>query len=166
MRRFSSLAVLALSSGLWAQKTTSLTVQPQLLADANCPVGLTARHASVGAVRQVKGAPKPVYRGFELSFRPRDGRAIAGARVTLFGMSGAHVIPAGEQLKAQRSESFTISPEAEGKKLFQSVVYAEKLTAVQWVQLDELTYADGTAWHPLADAPCRITPNGFMLVSE
>jgi hypothetical protein len=38
-------------------------------------------------------------------------------------------------------------------------------TGVEWVQLDRITYADGSSWHRQQSDVCKVEPNGFMLVN-
>jgi hypothetical protein len=132
-----------------------------------CPVGFSARHANQGATVKVSPQEKSRRQGYELNFVPDGQHGIAEARVTLHGLSGARVIPAGETAPAgsEASETFHLSPASGGNHLFRSTVYTEKLTGVLWVELNELTYADGTTWHESERGSCRITPNGFLLVN-
>ena len=82
----------------------------------------------------------------------------------LHELSGAQVTPAFQHEASESSESFSISPSVGANDRFSSVVYTEKLTGVTWVELKELTYANGTVWHDSANATCRVAPNGYMLV--
>lgn len=145
--------------------TNSNVVAP---ATGACPVGFSARHANVGALLNVSPATKPRGPAYNLRFVPRDGGAITQVRITLHGISGHHVIPAGNGPHAasnETSEAFTLPLSSNGRDLFTSVVYPGKLTGVTSVELNELTYADGTKWHETADARCEIAPNGYMLVA-
>ncbi len=133
-----------------------------------CPVGFSARHADVGAMLNVSPATKPSGPAYNLRFVPRDGGAITQAKITLHGISGHHVIPAGNGPHAasnETSEAFTLALSSDGRDLFTSVVYPGKLTGVTSVELNELTYADGTKWHETAGARCEIAQNGYMLVA-
>ncbi len=130
-----------------------------------CPVGFEARHAADGGLVSVSPSSRHHEQGYRLIFAPGEGRAIAQATVTLHGLAGAHVIPAGEKPGAETAESFNVSPSWSAKHLFQSTVFTQKLTGVQWVELNELTYVDGTKWHESAVVTCRVSPIGYMLVA-
>ncbi len=133
----------------------------------NCPVGFSARHTGSGAMLSVSPKSRPQLQGYNITFQPRAGLGVAEAKLTLHGISGPHLRPAnGNTDGATATESFTVSPSSGENHRFHSVVYVQKLTGVDWIELNEVTYADGTQWHESADAPCRVVPNGFMLVAN
>ncbi len=132
----------------------------------NCPVGLSARHSSDGGMVSVSPGSGPHQQGYDITFSPRKSLQVAQARISLHGISGSHVIPAGKKEVGDATESFTVSPTSSANHRFQSVVYTAKLTGVEWVELNDLTYTDGTQWHESADAICRVAPNGYMLVAS
>ena len=88
------------------------------------------------------------------------------ADITLHGISGSHLVPAGERSSADATENFSVSPSSGPNHLFNTVVYLQKLTGVDWVELNEITFADGTKWHASATSTCRVAPNGFQLVAS
>ena len=162
MRRLITSAFLLGSAPLLAQSSSAVVVTTPP-AGQNCPVALTARHSSQGAVRQVGQSPTQSQLGYTLTFTPTSARSITQARLTLHGLSGAHVIPAGSS-SSNATEDLTVAPTAADHR-FESVVYAQKLTGVQWIELNDITFADGTHWQKSATSQCIVTPNGFMLVN-
>ena len=164
MRSVLLLAALASTITLSAQTAPSapvLLVRPQI--SAGCPVGLVARHAADGGFVQVSPGTKQPHQSYSITLTPQNARGIAQARITLGGMSGAHVLPAGPHPGRDATESFNITPSADDHH-FTSIIYVHTLTGVQWVELNEITWADGTRWHASPAEPCRITPDGFMLI--
>ena len=169
MRTVSLLTLFGFTAILSAQTTpTKATVVLQPAAQS-CPVGFTARHAEAGTMVQVRPGSKAPQPGYRLTFTPAVSRSLTQAKVTLHGISGAHVISAGAKdnndSAGEAAESFTVAPSSGANHLFHATVYAEKLTGVQWVELNEVTYADGSQWHESAGSLCRVAPNGFMLVA-
>ena len=174
MRNFSGIlgtgTLLLLSATLAAQApgTGNAVVLMGPLPSGACPVGFSARHANVGVLLNVSPAEKPQGPAYSLRFVPRHAEGITGAKVTLHGISGHHVIPAGSHATApssQTTEAFTLALSSDGSHLFTSVVYPGSLTGVTSIELNELTFADGTRWHEKAESPCEIAPNGYMLVA-
>lgn len=164
MRSVLLLAALASTLSLSAQTAPSapaLLLRPQVT--AGCPVGLVARHAADGGFVQVSPGTRHPHQSYSITLTPQSARGIAQARITLGGMSGAHVLPAGSPAGRDATESFNLTPSADDRH-FTSVIYVRTLTGVQWVELNEITWADGTQWHASPDAPCRIVPDGFMLI--
>lgn len=45
-------------------------------------------------------------------------------------------------------------------------VYVPGFTSVSSVELQEVTYADGSTWKISASSVCRTTPDPFMLIAE
>ena len=163
------LAIIALflaSSALPAQTAPSNVIVLQSPSPSNCPVGVEAQHTQQGVVQQVSPNANHSQLSYDIRLSAFNGRLIRQARITLRGIEGAHVLPAasGED-QADVTESFTITPGDSPKPRFQSVVYAEKLTGVRWIDVDEVTYADGTVWHQTHGSVCRVAPNGFFLVN-
>ncbi len=127
-------------------------------APQNCPVGFTARHAGHGTAVKVSPenrdrpglstqlpAPGRALRRAGQGHPPRPRRRPGHARRT-------------DGIKPDATETFTVTPSTEPNHLFHSVVYVHKLTGVLWIQINELTFADGTTWHESADSICRATP--------
>lgn len=133
----------------------------------NCPVGVSAQHAPQGEIVQVRSTGERQRLGFNINLSAFDGRLIRQAKVTLRGIAGANVLPASSNPRsADVSESFTITPGSMPKPTFQSVVYAERLTGVRWIDVDEVTYASGKQWHQTDNSVCRVAPNGLLLVNS
>ena len=153
-------------SSVPAQKATDAVVL-QTPSSLGCPVGFAARHGQEGAVVNVGPRSKHPEQSYRITLTPFKAAGIVAAEVTLHGISGLHVLPAGRTVdgRPDATESFNLSPSPGEKAMFQSTVYTRKLTGVQWVELNELTYADGTRWQASSEANCRVVPNGFMLVA-
>lgn len=165
MRRLVLSTLFLAAAPLLAQSNSSQIVLVSPPSSANCPVGLTARQSSVGAVKQTdKGAPSTAM-GFTVTFTPLNAHSIVQAKLTFHGLDGAQVIPAKDQSTGNATEDFTVAPSAMDNHRFESIVYAQKLTGVQLVELDEVTYADGTRWQKSAKSTCLVVPSHLRLVS-
>lgn len=163
-------AVLAMGLSAAAQSPSQPArgiVNMQATNASGCPVGFEARHSQVGAVVNVSPGERHPQQSYRLTFSPTPGQSITEVKVTLHGLSGQHIVPASQAGKspAEDSESFNLSPNSGSDHRFHSLVRPEKLTGVEWIELDELSYADGGQWHASAAATCRIRPNGYMLVT-
>lgn len=172
MRDFLGTCALILLSGTLAAQAPearqSITLTGATLSGA-CPVGFSARHANSGMMVNVSPATKPHGGAYDLHFTPRDGEAMIEARVTLHGLSGHHVLPAGDPSAVtswESSEVFNLALRADPSHLFTSVVYLKTLTGVTSVELNEITYANGTKWHEVTGSPCAIRPDGFTLITS
>ncbi|HLI78310.1 MAG TPA: hypothetical protein VKV02_15290 [Acidobacteriaceae bacterium] len=131
----------------------------------NCPVGLQARHEDEGGMVKVSPAERHRGQGYRLTLAPEAAHRILKAKVTLHGIAGQQVVPAANGKPGDVTETVTLSPWIGQDHHFHSTVYTEKLTGVQWIELNALTYADGTEWQASPSATCRVAPNGYMLVA-
>jgi hypothetical protein len=111
-----------------------------------------------------RSSPHPEL-GYSITFTPANARSITQARLTLHGISGAHLLPAETAGSSSATEEFTVAPAENSGPRFESIVYARKLTGVQLIELDELTFADGTRWQKSSNSVCLVAPNGLMLVA-
>lgn len=167
MRPLTLLPLFAIGSLLPAQQpaTTSANVF-QAPANQNCPVGLEASHSKQGGLRNVGPSTGGAKQAYELRFSSEPYRPIAQAVVTMYGLAGSQFMPARNVADTTAAESFHVVPASGPNHRFRSTVNVTKLTAVQWVELKEVTYADGSKWTESPSASCLITPNGFMLVAQ
>jgi hypothetical protein len=177
MRLFPLVGFALLNPTILAQSatpTSAVVLQSQPLG-ANCPVGFSVNHAKTGGMlqtnsdrpHQVQPGPVHAQRRYDVTFSTlQTPRSISQAKVTLSGTSGDHLMPAGAGYGGDLTEDYTLTPTADGRHLFKSVLFADRITALSWVQLDEITYADGSKWHGTPEAPCRVAPSGFMLVAS
>lgn len=158
----SSLAAFLLTSPLLAQAPVVAFTTPS---SQGCPVTLDARHAQNGALITTQNNEGSREQAYRLTFLPQDARSIVQAQVRLHGLGGPGVLPARSPGEGTATEDFTLAPSHDASRRFVSVLYAHKLTGVQWIELQSLRYADGTTWRSSASSVCRVAPDGFMLVS-
>jgi hypothetical protein len=163
MRPSLALALLLLAPAAIAQSNVVLEAS----STQSCPVGVYAQHSPLGAVEQIRTSTAHHQLAYNITLRALDTRLIAQARITLLGLSGPQVLPVGQNATSSpnAAETFTLTPGATAKPSFDSVVYAHKLTGVRFIQLDDVTYADGTQWHQTSGRTCRVAPNGLLLIN-
>ncbi len=138
----------------------------------DCPVGVSADRLPGGEVLRVTPGEPASGIAMHVVFRPGpvsdagfSAAAIVGAKVTLHGMTGRGVVPAGNRHSQDQTEGFTLAPTAEAGPLYRATVRVSKLTSVTYLDVNELTYSDGTRWRASAKSVCRVAPNGYMLVA-
>jgi hypothetical protein len=170
MRGVSGLLVLAMASGVvWAQGNAQIGPTTFMAAPVStgCPVGFSAERQAARAVRYAKGEPVQTHgQGLELKFDPQnDPRKIVKVNITVHGIDGsARVIPAGEKSSDSVAELFELTA-AGDNSLRHSNVWTRGINVIQWVDLTEVAYADGSVWLASASGRCRVEPNGFLLVA-
>jgi hypothetical protein len=163
MRPFLALTALLLTPAILPAQ--SIITRP-VTSTPGCPVGILAQHSPQATVEQIRTSTAHQL-AYNITLRALDTRLITQARITLLGLSGPQVLPVGQNATSSpnATETFTLTPGATAKPSFDSVVYAHKLTGVRFIQLDDVTYADGTQWHQTSGRTCRVAPNGLLLIN-
>ena len=136
------------------------------LSGQNCPVALTASRDVDGGLVETRPHQPVQGQKLDLSFVPLASRGVVQAQLTVHGMSGLQMIPAGRRSQRDATEDFTVAPNAADGHLYRSVILTKELTGIDFVEVNALTFADGTRWHHSANSACRVVPNGFKLVAS
>ena len=154
------------SASLFAQSAnTSSALMLQQPISQNCPVSLRADRVPGGVLARAADAKHSDGKPLHISFKPIDDHGVTQADLVLHGTSGTHIAPAGSHADSTSTEAFSVSPSRANYHLFDSVIYFRKLTAVSYLELKSITFADGTVWHASATSTCRVAPDGYMLVT-
>lgn len=171
MRGVSGLLVLAMASaGVWAQGNahSEMTVLAGPPDSSGCPVGFSAERRSTTEVRYAKDGRREIRgQGLELKFDSRtEPKKILKANVTVRGVTGAaRVIPAGRASVDDVAEIFQLGAATGEDRLRHSRIWTQRVSTVRWVDLTEISYADGSVWHASQGERCRIEPSKFLLVA-
>jgi hypothetical protein len=111
----------------------------------------------------------PITFGQKIALTLTDKR-ITSAQVTVHGL-----VPKGRLVQSTASpensfgrgtRSLTVSFTSGQDDAVSADLALPGLTAVISIELDTLTYADGTVWHVSADRPCRVAPDPLMLITS
>ena len=140
-----------------------------------CPVSLRALQGVGGqlvATKNGQTTPQLGQRIHLLAANPPSGKKIAGATVTVEGLSArGRLRPAQGQAggTSDIQRTMDVSFAAEDEHTMAADLRLAGFTVVNSIELDSITYSDGSIWKmtgKLADhSPCRVTPDGFMLVA-
>lgn len=140
------------------------------LADFGCPVSLRAQHGASGSMVQTdRSRPKGMAQLLHLTLIDShpDAKRIVFARLRVSGLSG---VPRVTQTLSSTSEADSVQThevrfssgtgnQASGD------LWVPAMTAVLSIDLESLTYADGSKRTFSSRDACHITPDPLMLVS-
>lgn len=129
-----------------------------------CPVGF---HAAVDprlTLREVKNGKKAVDATLvRLDFTPVDTKkTIVAASVTAHG-----VAPHGELMLVEqaaddsRTQAFELTQGTNPAGLVWTEVRVTAMPLVRWVELNQITYADGSVWHAAEGTTCKSVLSRF-----
>jgi hypothetical protein len=185
------LVFLCASTGTIAQSTvdTQHTSLTHIRATGTaCPVGLEATHGrslpvSINASPALPPPPRqgPAINGRMVVLPPPPppainqqihlvmtnlvSRDIVSARFTAYGFSNKRrAIYAGAQVPDLTS-TVNVTVDVKGNGHASSDLSLKDFTAVASIDLNSITYADGSAWRSSSPGACSVTPNMVMLVA-
>jgi hypothetical protein len=152
------------SPGPEAVRPIATTFHSNVSTIDGCPVGLLAdRRSDLAMVRIGETHESGPAQGLHIRlFSPR----IVTAEITVYGVTTqASILPVGAASN-EISKTFALHP-GEGRKGSQeATVWMHQVGALTRVELNSLTYADGSVWHESEGSRCRAVPSAFLLVGE
>jgi len=162
------IAALLSSAALMAQislhGTAALfTVGP---VSESCPVDFFVSRISAPAVMVAKeGKSSHSGPGLKMNLAGSDASEVVRATVIVYGSSKqTRLAPATINPDADMTETFELRSDAGAQSLLHSAVWLKKMSAVSWVDLTKIEYADGSVWHASSISQCRAAPSMFVLV--
>lgn len=174
---FTSMGVSAQSFGVASTGSLNgpkhtIVLQSAPAAGPACPVSLRAQHLSDGGMVKVRDGhpdhPAGIGQWLHLTLANPASRRIAKARVIVYGFTNrARVTEAGAggQGSADAIRTFTVAMVAQSDKAVAGDLWAPGMTAVQTVELESVTYADGETASFSGNQACRVAPDPLMLIA-
>jgi len=158
--------LLILSTGLSAQSNAPNDTFKPAVTSQGCPVSFTVKRPSGLVARNARDAHDPAAGvGLDLSFDSRRMPNIAAATVTVHGLSkGGGIMPIQHQPHAV-SEVFHLTRSADTPGLSTSEIWTQDVVFVSWAEVTQISYVDGTEWHPSEASTCRAAPSLLLLTA-
>jgi hypothetical protein len=136
----------------------------------SCPVSLRAQQAAGGDMLAVDNArPKGIAQGIRIVVDDPNSRRIVAAKVTVRGLSAKRRMVQTEltdSLSSDAARTLDVKFPANAGKDTSAILWVPGLTAVQAIELNSLTYADGSIWKIAAGNVCRSPVDALMLVGN
>jgi hypothetical protein len=175
MNRVGSISFALLLASTVAIAQTAGQSQPQITVVRisplinNCPVSLHAMHAGGGEMRKVDGAPiNGPAQMLHLDVTNPDSKHIVAANVTVRGFADkARFMPAAStQDNSNAAKTLDVKFPAGSGKEAAADLRVPGFTAVTVIDLNSVTYSDGSSWKLASGGSCRSWIDGLMLVSN
>lgn len=147
-------------------RTTVVRVAPPL---DGCPISLRAQQAPGGGRMVVNGVPLTgIAQTLHLIVSPPESRRVVAANVTVRGFSNkARVLPIMENHDpGDAAKTLEVRFSAGPSKEVSADLLVPGLSATTVIDLNSVTYADGSTWKLAAGTACRSWIDGLMLVSS
>lgn len=178
MRRFSVSLLLFLAStctfgqqvpnsvpGPEGVRPNATTIQSNVATADGCPVGLLVERRSDFAMRLAEdGHDRDLAQGLHISLI-HFGPAIASVEITVYGVTTrVGALPVEIAASNEISKTFILHPGEGRKGLQEATVWMHQVGALTHVELNSMSYADGSEWHESKSSICVATPSLFLLV--
>lgn len=151
--------------GLSAASTSSTIIPP---VNIGCPIFLRAQHAADGGLLNVdKRRPERPAQLLHLTLTNPDSRQIVAARVKVHGLSGKGRVTQTMSGADRPDATSTIEMrlvQGSGKEAYGDL-RVPNMTAVLSIDLNSVTYADGSTASFTGHDACRVVPEKFMLIA-
>ena len=165
----------SLAAHAQADASHLLFVRPP--ASQACPVALSATREPSGPLHSVESTPTPRGQGLQINFAGSTNLAIVKADILVHGVStpgregmiltGPAPGSGYSSVKTGRysTESIQVVGTA-GEPVLHPLVWTKSMSAINWLELTRLEYADGTVWQASADSRCVAAPSLFVPVAH
>ncbi|HTF68029.1 MAG TPA: hypothetical protein VK638_35650 [Edaphobacter sp.] len=151
---------------LFALSGVALCQQPQSSYPSSCPAGFTVRvdgraiaHSASDLGKSGNGALLDVR-----FITTRASRLIAAAITVHGSLPTSRYQPVHGQDGSDGETSQRLTLNAGKDEALTSSTVATKFPMVNWVELNELRYEDGSVWQSTARNQCKITPSKLLLI--
>lgn len=146
--------------------TSQSNVQSNVLTADGCPVGLLADRRSDMEMVRARWAFRgngPA-QGLHISLIHFVTPKVESAEITVYGVTTRpNILPVGAASN-EISKTFTLHPGEGSEGAQEATVWMYRVGALTRVELNSLTYADGSVWHESDGSKCRAVPSLFLLV--
>jgi hypothetical protein len=138
-----------------------------------CPVALHAQQSAAAFARQVNGnepeRPKGTAQRLHLSVTGQKSRRVVAANVTVHGFAGkprmVQVLSTSGGDDSDAAKTLDVRFAAGAGQEDTADLWVPGLTAARSVNVNAVTYDDGTTWKVAAANSCQSLVDGMMLVS-
>jgi hypothetical protein len=148
------------------QKLRSARVQVMMHSLATgCPVGFYAGHSDSLTQLRADEAIRGVSQSLNVRMDNSSPRDIVSAQITVHGLSQRSRLTPAEGVRSDLTKHIELNLAVDAGKHSAKDVRIYGFTSIQRIDLDSLTYADGTTWTASDGHHCSVVPNGLMLVA-
>ena len=169
MRSSMILTALLLASFPGAAQDGSGTRSSQyrpLPLNVKCPVVLRVERRAPGMVRETDGRSTPGGQGIQLNFASRPHSPVVQIDLALHGYSGGVMVPllsAGSTKEVV--EEFHLAGTSE-RPILEQTLWSRRMTAIAWIELTRVVFADGTSWQSTSPRECAFEPSLYVPVND
>lgn len=163
------LVAVASGSAQTAKNQTNIIIVP-VPSQVSCPVAMQAQHGADGSTMMVAGgAHRGIGQLLQFTMNNPKLATISAIRITVHGWDvKGRTLPAVETTSSYASASRTLDLTLSigAHKTADTDVWVNGLTAVDSIDLEQVSYTDGSNWEPSTQQACHIMLNAITLISS
>ena len=132
--------------------------------NVKCPVVLRAERRAPGMVQETDGRSTPGGQGIQLNFLSKPHSQVVQIDLALHGYSGGLMLPllsAGSTKEVVEDFHLAGTPQ---RPILEPTIWSRKMTAIAWIELTGVTFADGTVWQRTTLGECAFEPSLYVPV--
>lgn len=134
-----------------------------------CPVGMAIDRSGLYAKREVKGAPNadpnPVLeQRIRLDLTNRNPTKITSAQITVHGLSQKGRFIETSTPEADMAKTIQLSLDLKGDGQSSNVLWLTRFAVITRVDINSVTYADGSTWYEPSPDACGVAPSLLVRV--
>ena len=152
-----------------AQSKSTVLTLPRT-PDASCPIGMQARHGAGIPVGMNAGRSPitPPAQRIHLTMTNLLAHEIVSAQFVVHGYSNKRraMNLANSSSNPDLVKTVEVVLDVKGKSEASSDLSLSRFSAVTSIDLNSITYADGSTWHTPSPEACSIAPDMLMLVAS
>jgi len=135
-----------------------------------CPVGLSASRESAASFHSVEKTLGAHGQGVQINFTSPASRVIVKADILVHGvrtpgLREGLVLTERSQIHGSSTESLQVVGAADAPVLH-PVVWTKSMTAINWLELTRIEYADGSVWEKSGESQCIVAPSLYLPVVD
>jgi hypothetical protein len=163
------LALLLTSIPMVGQRlaSTQLTSHTVPAEARGCPVSMHAQHLADGGLLRTSGPAKGVGQSLHISLADNHTRQVVAATITIHGYSdkGRITQAASGDVGADLARTVVVPFAAASTETTSGDIWVSGMTAVENIDLDSVTYTDGSVWKIASQPACEVALDPLMLIA-
>lgn len=144
------------------------TFQSNILATDSCPVGLFAeRRSDFEMVRIGESPQKGLAQGLHVTLTHKNAPAIENVEITIHGSTPKlSLLPVDAVSESDVSKTFQLHRNEGSKTLRDAYLWMHGASVLNRVDLNSITYVDGSKWRESETSKCRAVPSALLLIGS
>jgi hypothetical protein len=164
------LGSLTLSAQSHAQKPSDPAVLQLVPLQNSCPIDMRAQQGTNGTMLSVENArPKGLAQLLHLTVTNSKPVGIVAAEITVHGFTAkGRAMPAlsWRSDSAEATKTFDLRLSVDAKQDASTDLWVRAFTAISFIELNSVTYSNGSSWHSSPKTTCQVELDGLMEISR